>query len=182
MATVAAATSVLEAGMAPDPRFIDGLRDDADRLEALLQLMRQLPRRAGAALEPMLLTDAAEVARRLAEEHPAMRGRAIVVRPQGDVQPMRAEPGAVTHATVVAVLAAARMGDGPVLVDLRTEGDEVCLSARCEHTAGGGHEGLAHDHRAIDWLLTQSHGRAHPDADACTFRLPTLQASRRRSG
>lgn len=180
MATVAAAAGVLEAGIVPDPRFIDGMRSDADRLEGLLQLVRQLPRRADAALEPMLLTDAVEQARRLAEEHPIMRGRAIVVAPEGDVLPVRAEPGAVAHAAAVALLAAARLGDGAVVVTLRVDGDHVEFRARPEHAQSDA--GAGDDLHAIDWLLAQSHGHAQPDADGCAFRLLTLQASRRRTG
>lgn len=174
MATVMAAAGILEAGTIPDPRLVVAMQSDAEQLEALLQLVRQLPRRPGAALEPMLITDAVERARQLAAEHPALRDRNVIVQLDGNVQPVRAEPGAVVHATAVAVLAAARLGSGNVLVAICTEGDAVQVSARSE--AGGEHDDqkLARDHEAVDWLLAHSNGRAHPLRDACTFRLPAL--------
>ena len=46
--TITAAAGVLDVHETPDPRFLDGLRSDADRLDGLLTLMRQLPRRADA--------------------------------------------------------------------------------------------------------------------------------------
>jgi len=177
MATFAAAAEELDARVAPNPRCIDGIRSDTDRLEGLLQLLRQLPRRAGAALEPMLLTDAVEQARRLAEEHPAMRGRSIVLELQGDVLPVRAEPSAVAHASTVALLAAARLGDGAIVVTLRVDGDHVELKARPEYRQAN--VDVDDDLHAIDWLVAPSNGRVHPDPDACAFQLLTLQAARR---
>lgn len=191
LATIAAAAGVLEAGVVPDARFLEGLRVDAERLEGLLQQLRQLPRRQDAGLEPMLFTDALDAARRLVEEHPLMRGRAVTVVLTGDVMPVRAEPTAVAHASCVALLATAQLGDGPLEAALETRGDEVWLAVRLLARAGDlmpagsereSEEALEHAAHAIDWLLAASQGRATITADGCALALPTLQASRRRAG
>lgn len=183
LATIAAAASVLDAGEVPDARFLDGLRLDAERLEGLLRQLRQLPRRTEVGLEPMLFTDAVDGARQLVEEHALMRGRLVTTVLHGDVMPIRADPTAMVHATSVALLAAARLGDGPIEAALETVGDTVRLSVRL----AAGHEGAAdesleHDTHAIEWLLVASQGRAAVLSDGCALTLPTLQASRRRAG
>jgi signal transduction histidine kinase len=183
LATIAAAAGVLEVGEVPDARFLEGLRHDADRLEVLLQQLRQLPRRSDAALEPMLFTDALDGAKRLVAEHTLMRGRTVSTVLAGDVLPIRAEPTAVLHATSVALLAAARHGDGVIEAELETVGDEVRLTVRL----GPGmpltaDEALQQDAHTIEWLLATSQGRATVSNDGCALALPTLPASRRRAG
>jgi hypothetical protein len=181
LATITAAAGVLDVRETPDPRFIDGLRSDADRLEGLLTLLRQLPRRADEALEPMLLTDALHSASRLVEEHALLRGRSITTVLTGDVMPVRAEPGAVLHAMAAALLAAARHGTGSVVAELETVGDVVRFTARPHGSREqSGDDLLEHDVHAIRWLLAGSHGHSTALSDGCAFTLPTLQASRRR--
>lgn len=183
LATIAAAAGVLEAGVTPDARFLDGLRIDAERLEGLLNQLRQLPRRLDAALEPMLFTDALDGAKRLVEEHPLLRGREVRAVLKGDVMPIRAEPGAAEHAIVVALLATARLGTNTVLAEFETVGDEVLLVVRHDGAVAYHDEAevLVHDANAIEWLLTDSRGRATVRPDGLTVALPTLQASRRRA-
>lgn len=187
LATIAATAGVLETGVPVDGRLLDGLRHDAERLEGLLQQLRQLPRRVEPALEPMLFTDALDGARRLTEEHPDLRGRPITVAQVGDVQPVRAEPTAMVHAVAVALLAVARLGDGPLTADFETAGDEVRLTVRLASPLTAGEEHLAEDAledaaHTIDWLLTASQGRAAVVRGGCALHVPTLQASRRRTG
>lgn len=180
LATIAAAASVLEAGGVPDPRVLEAVRVDAERLEGLLQQLRQLPRRAEVALEPMLVTDALEGAKQLIAEHPLLRGRSIRTVMGGDVMPVRADPTAMVHATAVALLAAARLGEGAIDAQLETDGDVVRLTARCAAPATVADPLLPLDAMAIDWLLAESQGRAAVETDGCAFAVPTLPASRRR--
>jgi signal transduction histidine kinase len=185
MSTLTAITSLLEHGMTPDPRITSGLQGDAERLEELLTSLRALPRRVDPMAEPMLLADALAGARSLIDEHPAMRDRTITIEPQGDVQPVRAEPGAVLHACAVAMLAAARYTPpgGALRLTLATDGDVVRVEATGEP---GPHYGadalLADDAEAIRWLLAADGGRAEIRDAGCAFTLPTLQATRRRPG
>lgn len=183
MATVAATASLLEHGITPDPRVARGLAVDADRLERLLQALRHLPRRVDAAPEPLLLTDALDGAQALIEEHPDLRDRTVVVEQIGDVQPVRAEPGAVLHAATVAILSAARYTSAgrAVRVSLETDGEVVRLMAAGDDGPHYGAEELREeDACAIAWLLADHGGRAESHASGCAFTLPTLQASRRR--
>jgi hypothetical protein len=181
MATVTATATLLESGGALEPRFVRGLQQDADRLERLLEGLRVLPRRPEASPEPLLLTDALAGARELISEHPDMDQRAVELLPVGDVQPVRADPGAVLHACAVAILAAARYtAAGTIRVRLETVGDRVHL-----RTSGddGPHYGatalLEDDAEAIAWLLAGAHGTAEPHATGCHITLPTLAASRK---
>ncbi len=183
LATITAAAGVLDVDETPDPRFIEGLRSDADRLDSLLTLMRQLPRRADAGLEPMLLSDALETARRLLDEHPTMRSRTISTVFIGSIAPVRAEPTAVMHAMIVAVRGAARVGVGPIVVEMETVGDAVRVLARVDgRSEETGNNAIEDDARTISWLLRSSHGRGAAIPGGCAFDVPTLQASRRRPG
>ena len=183
LATISAAAGVLDVHETPDPRFLDGLRSDADRLEGLLTLMRQLPRRVDAGLEPLLLSDALEIARRLLDEHPDLRGRTITPVFTGDVVPARAEPTAVMHAMIVALLGASRCGPGPVTVEMETVGDIVRVTARVDSRGEeAGNDAIEDDARTISWLLRSSNGRGTALSGGCAIEVPTLQASRRRPG
>jgi signal transduction histidine kinase len=182
MATVTATATLLEHGIMPEPRIARGLTADAERLELLLQALRHLPRRVEAAAEPMLLTDALDGAKVLLQEHPDLRDRTISVESRGDVQPVRAEPGAVLHACAVAVLTGARYtpAAGTVRVTLETDGDVVRLVAAGDDGPHYGAEELREqDTRAIAWLLADHGGRAESHASGCAFTLPTLQSTRR---
>jgi signal transduction histidine kinase len=183
LATISAMAGVLDASVAPDPRFLEGMCSDASRLEGLLELLRQLPRRTAAEREPLLITDVLHAARRLVSEHSAMHGREVVVTSNGDVMPVRAEPGAVVHAIAVALLAAARHATHRVEVQLATIDDVVKLDVRGDGgvtTDGDATALLVQDAGAMAWLVAQSHGSAQPLADGCALTLPTLSASRRR--
>lgn len=182
MATVAATAALLEHGLTPDPRVASGLAADAQRLERLLQALRDLPRRVGAAPEPLLLTDAITAAQGLVEEHPDLRDRSVQVEARGGVLPVRAEPGAVVHAVAVAILTAARYAavGHAVRLTLETVGDEVRLIAAGDDGPHHGAEQLrAADVDAIAWLLADSGGRAESHPSGCVLALPTLAAARR---
>lgn len=199
LGTLEALIGLLDAGIMPDQRLVGGLRDDAVQLDGLLQTLRQLPRRDDAGVEPMLLGDAVDLARHLVREHPRFRPGdlhgELRVEARGDVLPVRADPQAVAHAAVVAVLAAGRAG-GPVVVILETVGDTVQLrvdiGAVPEHTQDGleraepevetaseSESDIEADVAAIAWLLASSKGQVLCEGQTLGFALPTLAASRR---
>ena len=187
LATVAALAGMLEGVDAPDPRFVRGLQDDAGQLEGLLQVLRMLPRREEAAVEPMLVRDAADAARRLVAHHPALRDVTLQVEELNDVMPVLADATALTQAMAVSLLAAAgRLGSTRVLtLTLATMDDEVTIRAECADAGDADRPARAvdqvvADRAAIDWLLGTSHGCADPDRPGCGIRVSTLQASRRR--
>ncbi|HEY0931394.1 MAG TPA: hypothetical protein VGE27_15845 [Gemmatimonas sp.] len=182
LATVSALAGMLEGDSAPDPRFVRGLQGDAEQLEGLLQTLRMLPRREESSVEPMLVSDAADAARRLVEHHPALRDVTVQVEALNDVMPVLADATALTHATAVCLVAAARgLGSArTITLTLATAGDEVQLRAVATDAAAGDDALDAIDRAAIDWLLSASHGRAD-SAPGCGIGVTTLQASRRRA-
>jgi len=182
VATVVAFAGLLEASRAPDERLLAGLRVDADRLDGLLEQLRQLPRRDDADLEPMLPGDGVRAALALVAHHPEYRDVRSTVVMADDVQPVRSDPGALQHALCVALVAASRVGAGQagVRVALSTEGDVVRIDVSADGRPGEGDlESLGRDADAITWLLARSHGRGEATPYGCLLELPTLQAARR---
>ena len=182
VATVVAFAGLLDPSRAPDERVLSGLRADADRLEGLLEQLRQLPWREGADLEPMIPGDGVRAALALVAHHPEYRDVHCTVVMADDVQPVRADPGALQHALCVALVAASRVGAGQagVRVALSTEGEVVRIEVSADGSTGAGDlESLARDADAITWLLARSHGRGEATPYGCLIELPTLHAARR---
>ena len=196
VATVAAIAALFDSSRVPDERVLSGLRTDADRLDGLLEQLRQLPRRGDADLEPLMPGDSVRAALALFEHHPEHRDVYCTVIAADDVQPVRAEPSALQHALCMALAAACRVGasrDGAprsgaprggvragVRVALSTDGDVVRIDVSTDGSMGEGEaDELALDAGAINWLLASSRGRAHASPYGCLIELPTLQASRR---
>ncbi len=187
VATVSAIAALFDSSRVPDERVLSGLRTDADRLDGLLEQLRQLPRRDEGELEPLMPGDSVRAALALFAHHPEYRDVGCTVIAADTVQPVRVEPSALQHALCVALAAACRVGAGRrgatragVRVALSTEGDVVRIEVSTDGSTGEGEaDALALDAGAIDWLLARSNGRGHPYPYGCLIELPTLQASRR---
>ncbi|QJR36483.1 HAMP domain-containing histidine kinase [Gemmatimonas groenlandica] len=187
VATVAAIAALFDSSRIPDERMLTGLRTDADRLDGLLEQLRQLTRREDADLEPLMPGDSVRAALALFEHHPEYREVRCTVVVADDVQPVRADPASLQHALCVALVAAARVGVGQngatradVRVALSTEGDAVRIEVSTDGSTGEGDvDALSLDAGAISWLLARSNGRGHAYPYGCLIELPTLQASRR---
>ncbi len=182
VATVAAIAALFDPSRVPDERVLSGLRTDADRLDGLLEQLRQLPRRGDADLEPLLPGDSVRAALALFEHHPDYRDVPCTVIAADNVQPVRVEPSSLQHALCVALAAAGRVGAGRagVRVALSTEGEVVRIEVSTDGSTGEGEANeLALDAGAIDWLLARSHGRGYAYPYGCRIELPTLQTSRR---
>lgn len=192
MATVAAIAALFDSSRVPDERVLSGLRNDAERLDGLLEQLRQLPRRGDADLEPLMPGDSVRAALALFEHHPEYRDVRCMVIAADNVQPVRAEPSALQHALCVALAAACRVAAGRgeatrsgdtragISVALSTEGDVVRIEVSTDGSTGEGDaDALALDAGTIDWLLARSNGRGHAYPYGCLIELPTLQASRR---
>lgn len=187
VATVSAIAALFDASRLPDERVLAGLRTDADRLDGLLEQLRQLPRRDDADLEPLMPGDSVRAALALFEHHPEYRDVRCTVVAADDVQPVRVDPASLQHALCVALVSACRVaaGDGSTLravvrVALSTEGEVVRIEVSTDGSTGEGDaDALAIDAGAISWLLARSNGRGHAAPYGCLIELPTLQASRR---
>ncbi len=188
VATVSAIAALLDPAHHPDERVLSGLRTDADRLDGLLEQLRQLPRRGDADPEPMMPGDSVRAALAMFAHHPDYRDVSCTVVAGDDVQPVRADPTALLHALCVALAAACRVGGGhaPVRMALYTDGDVVRIEVSSDGSAGDADTDAAADAAAValdvgalDWLLARSNGRGYPMPYGCGLELPTLLASRR---
>ncbi len=187
VATVGGIAALLDSSRVPDERVVSGLRSDADRLNGLLEQLRQLPRRDDADLEPLMPGDSVRAALALFEHHAGYRDARCTVVVADDVQPVRVDPASLRHALCVALVSTTRVGAGHagatragVRVALSTEGDVVRIEVSTDGSTGEGDaDALALDAGAISWLLARSHGRGHASPYGCLIELPTLAASRR---
>jgi signal transduction histidine kinase len=150
---VAGVADLLGVSAAPSPRMITALREEADRLEALLRRLRGVPRGRGGA-EPVVLAEALAEAEAQLEDHPAFRDGAVPVTRAGGAGVVHAPPGAVGHALCVALVAAAARG--PVTVTVAREAHATTV------TVTGGDPGAAPapaaDVAAMAWLLADAPG------------------------
>ncbi len=129
--TLVAATGLLVPGGGASPTIVGVLRDETDRLEELLGLMRLLagPAHAeGEAAEPIHLPDLVTPAVELHSLHPALRDVPVTVEPDPLAPPVRARHAGLTRALLV-LLSAAKQGaaDG-VRIAWRGDGDAVALT------------------------------------------------------
>ena len=160
------------------------LREEAERVEGLLQLMRLLPHRAGAAAEPVMPADTAAHAIALHAHHPDVRDLHTEVTREGDLQPAYADP-AVLIMAVTLVLGAARRainGIGRVELTIGSSADTVQFTARGRHADGMwgcADAEAANDVRAVIWLLAPFGGTGAVNTAGASVVIPTLQAARR---
>ncbi len=193
--TVAATAYLLDVQSAAPLAAAATLRDEGERLDALVQLLRLLPRRAATVAEPVIPTDVVAQAVALHAFHPTAGDTPVEVRLDGDVQPAYVEPGALVLAVAAAIGAAQRSvqraddhGDGQapvsgrVVVTISSSTETVHLAVcgqQADDAIGTVDAEAAHDVRAASWLLRMCGGSAVASDGGATIRVPTLQAVRR---
>lgn len=178
--TILAFTGTLELGAPASAQTITILRQEADRLEQLLQRLRMLPRREDSALEPMLLPDALAQAWELVAELPDAREVALHVEGAAEAPPVRADPTAVAHACAASYMAALPLsGMNRIAVQLETVGEGLDQMLECRVMGAADADRRGRHAEAITWLLRPSHGVAVNNETMCGFRVPTLAATRR---
>jgi hypothetical protein len=161
-----------------------GLREESERLDVLLQLLRTLPRRADGVAEPIVPTDTTAQAVALISHHPDVRDVTTTITVDGDLQPAYAEPGILVLAMTLALGAAYRAaGAGGQIVVRITSGTEsvqfTALGSAADGEAGVSDEDAGHDVDAINWLLRPYGGMGHVATAGAGVTIPTLQAARR---
>ena len=188
--TILAAVSLLETVQSGGVQALELLRLEADRLETLLQTLRQLPRRKEQSLEPLLPTDAARAAIELFAHHPEGRDVACVVHLDGDLMPAWGDASAVELAIAAALTGAkrhVRAGEG-LTIHISSTDDavrfDVHFGVRGEHTSAISSNDdiepeLAIDASAASWLVSECGGRAQAHATGIVIDVPTLAAVRR---
>lgn len=180
--TVMALSALLETGTDP-ARIGKGLGEETERMDQLLRLLRALSRPAEPTIEPMLLSDAMDVAVRMAAEHVTTRAIPVTWTDGDGRLPVRADPVAVAQAATVALLTAAHRADASgVQLQVRVAGDrvETMLVPVAQAAAPEGPDVMAEGAAAIAWLLAASGGTAlTPTTGGVGFSLPGLGAGRR---
>ena len=187
--TILAAVTLLETAQSGGVQPLELLRLEADRLETLLQTLRQLPRRKEQSLEPLLPTDAARAAIELYAHHPEGRDVACVVHLDGDLMPAWGDASAVELAIAAALTGAqrhVRAGEGLAIHISSTDADvrfDVRFAVRGELTSASSNDDiepeLAIDASAASWLVSECGGRAQAHAAGIVIYVPTLAAARR---
>jgi hypothetical protein len=186
-ATVGAVSGVLDASEPPSAAIVDVLRDEAARLDELLQLARLLPGQRGGP-EPIHLPDVVPAAVALHGYHFDLRDTPCDLEGEASVMPVLAEPTALTHALLMLLTAAKLAADGGT-VALRHHGDDERVTLTLEalppddSTAASG---SAEEHAmlaAARTLLSASHAvvehRTTERGALYALTLPTLTAARR---
>ncbi len=188
VATIMAAATLLEL-TGSSSQTSATLRSESERLETLLHTMRQLPRRRGQPLEPIMPEDIVRAAIGMHEHHPDGREAACTVHLEGDVQPAWAEPGDLQLAIAAALGSAKRLAGaaGSAVVRVRSTDDVVRIDVRVEcddATDGSGEiaDASMRDAEAASWLLEGSAGSAIAHANGIVVTIPTLGAARRARG
>ena len=188
--TILAAVTLLDAVQSGGVQPLELLRLEADRLETLLQTLRQLPRRKEQSLEPLLPTDAARAAIELYAHHPEGRDVACVVHLDGDLMPAWGDASAVELAIAAALTGAQRhVRAGEALaIHISSTDDavhfDVRFAVRGELTSAISSNDdiqpeLAIDASAASWLVSECGGRAQAHATGIVIDVPTLAAARR---
>jgi nitrogen-specific signal transduction histidine kinase len=129
--TLVAATGLLVPGGGASPTIVGVLREEGDRLEELLGLMRLLAGPADAEKEvpePIHLPDLVTPAVELHSLHPALRDVAVAVEPDPLAPPVRARHAGLTRALLVLLSAAKAGAASGVRIAWRGEGDAVLLT------------------------------------------------------
>ena len=182
--TIAAASFLLESQPASVAKVSAMLRDESERLDALLALMRLLPRRLSPKAEPVMPTDLIGQAVALQGHHPTLGENDVRVLLDGDVQPGYADPSALVLALTLTIGAAQRVSaqQAAVTVTIRSDTEYVFF----ESTAPTLHADveaqraeITRDLHAAQWLLHASGGQADVVTAGGVVRIPTLQAARR---
>lgn len=154
---VAGVAELLEVSAPPAPHMIGALRGEAERMEALLRLLRALPRQRGEA-EPVALSEALALAEALAAHHPALDGRTLRVSRPSAPAVFRAPPDAAIHALCVALVAAAAGPGGEVAVEVEPSEPGRGGVAITVRAVAGEACATSEDLAALRWLLASAPG------------------------
>lgn len=181
VATVAAAAYLIETQERPSVASAQLLRSEADQLEGILQLVRLLPRRETAEMEPVMAVDAARTAIELHAHHVALHGIACEVLVADDVLPMWTDRVALQQALAVGIGIAKRaigVGSG-VRIAISSTADVGRVAIETPTGSGAQSPDDLLDIEAALWLLLPSDGRALLTERGCVIEVPTLSAVRR---
>lgn len=188
--TIFVVTGLVEATSGDRSSALHTLVEEAERLEALLKTMRQLPRRTEVQAEPMIPADAAHAAIELHTHNADARNSSFAVQTVGDVAPASTDPAMLTLALVAALSGAQRLTPDvtdttrTVEIVISSTADivtfDVCVhdpsAGDADHAAARAND-IARDAGAAAFLLGDG-GDVFVHAKGITIHVPSLAAAR----
>jgi hypothetical protein len=181
VATLSAVVYLLEYEDVTPAQAAESLRCEAERMDALLQLLRQLPSRVDAACEPVLALEIVAQATALHEHHADLRALPVVVAGADDVLPCFVDPHVLLQALLLLLTVVKRQpGASAVTVQVDGDAEEVRLTVTATADAGVADQRARQDVEAAHHLLARVEGRVVRGATGgVVVVLPTLLAARR---
>ncbi|MEP6781954.1 MAG: hypothetical protein ABJC26_18790 [Gemmatimonadaceae bacterium] len=181
IATISASNYMFQNGDVQVDHVTETLRVESERMEKLLQQLRLLPERPGAAAEPLTANDACTASVQLHAHHSELGDVPCDVTVDADVYPIWVEPVSFSHALLMAIHAAKRNAAHGGRVSLKVSGDVRVVKFRAESVpARSMRDDLIDlDAAAATWLLQRHGGIAHGVDNGCEIEVPTLLAARR---
>lgn len=177
-AALGAVVAVLDGA---DGDLVSRLGDEVARLEALLRLMRLLPRVPHAPAEPVMAEDVVTDVLALLPFVAEFRDAPVRAVPLGAVPPLRCRLQALQHALLLLLVA---VGDAGQPLSLDVAHDDAAVTFGIGTGAGTPLEGPGSADAvaaAAAVLLADDGALVWPAADGYRLRLPTLTALRARA-
>ena len=178
-AALSAVVAILDGA---DADMVARLRDEVERLDALLRLKRLVPRVPNAPAEPVIPGDLVAEVLALLAMVAEYRDTAVRCTPMSSAPPLRCRPQALQHALLLLLLAVGDAGQAP---SLDVTHDDAAVTFGIGTSAGAAHDGpgagdavaaaagaLLSDDGALVWAA---------DDGGYRLRLPTLAALRARA-
>ena len=180
VATLSAAAYMLEYEDVTAAQAAASLRTETERLDALLQVLRQLPSRGEVMCEPVSAMDVVTQAVQLHAQHCDLRDLPVTSVAEAEVLPCWVDPHVLLQALLLALTTVKRQAAGTeVRVQVSGDGDVTRLAVWTEPAHEPDGRG-AHDVQAADRLLAHAEARARwREAGGVELVLPTLLAARR---
>ena len=178
---LSAVAQVLEGDMDPHHPLREALAMEVERLQTTVRTLALLPRRVGAAPEPIHLPGLLPLIMELLSYHLGVRDTECRVEGDGDTLPVYAEPTLLTHLLITLLVEAAGVA--------RAEGTTVCLrhsstaewvTITVEAVGGGDGEPGPIAQRLRPWADEVGGEISAEGAGRFVLRLPTLGEVRRR--
>jgi hypothetical protein len=169
------------------------LREETERLQRVVELLRLLPRRWESEPEPVLVDDVVRSAIELLVLHADLPETRYEWTTEGSLPPVLAEPSLLTHVLCLLGTAAAREAARTGARSVALRGSSTGDAVRVEISVGEGNPAYASpderggsaDADAAGALLARAGGSFEVETEEglkLSFTLPTLAAARRRGG
>lgn len=184
IATISAAAYMLEFNDVTSEQAAATLRSETERMDALLQLLRQLPSRDDSGFEPVMPAELVTQAVDMHSHHSDLRDVIVHVEVADNVLPVWVEPHSLLQALLLALTSAKRAAFPHALavhVTLHGDTEVVRFTVHPENASGSiDPTRTAIDSAAAECCLLSARGRAVARGDGgCELELPTLPAVRR---